>query len=198
MVHVYEERTDSASAVKALIDCDVIFGCVDTAFGRYHLDCITSAYLIPYFDVGVDLTADGEGGISSADAVSHYVHPGGTNLLSRGAYTMDQVTAELWKRDDVEYYNQQQQAGYLATVGDDQPAVMSLNMQAACLAFNDFLARISGFRIDADCDFKTQRFRLVHGSFEIEEAEGEPHCLLQPYVATGDRSLLVKNNITHS
>ena len=194
VVHAYEGRTESASVVKALIDCDVIFGCVDTAYSRYHLDCMASAYLIPYFDVGVDLTADGEGGILSADAVSHYIHPDGTSLLSRSVYTMEQVTAELWQRNDAEYYEQQRRAGYLAEVGEEQPAVMSVNMQAACLAFNDFLARISGFRMDTNADFATQRFRLVHGSFEIESDKGTPHCLFQPYVATGDQSLLVKNN----
>ena len=197
VVHALEGVTDSAAIVRALIDCDVIFGCVDTAFGRYHLDCIASAYLIPYFDVGVDLDADGDGGILSADAVAHYVHPEGSSLLSRGAYTMDQVTAELWRRADPAYYNQQRLAGYLAAVGEDQPAVMSVNMQASCLAFNDFLARVTGFRLDANRDFNTQRFRLVHGSFENDAAGEEPHRLLQPYMAAGDHSLLVRNNIAN-
>lgn len=196
VVHAYESATDSGSVVKALVDCDVIFGCVDSAFGRYHLDCLASAYLIPYFDVGVNLDADGDGGIFSADAVAHYVHPGGSSLLSRGAYTMDQVTAELWRRADPEYYNQQRLAGYLQAVGDDEPAVISLNMQAACLAFNDFLARVTGFRLDSDGEFTTQRFRLVHGSFENESSEGRPHRLFRPYVGAGDRSVLVQNNTT--
>lgn len=197
VVHALEGVTDSAAIVNALVDCDVIFGCVDTAFGRYHLDCIASAYLIPYFDVGVDLDAAGDGGIHSADAVAHYVHPEGSSLLSRGAYTMDQVTAELWRRADPAYYDQQRLAGYLAEVGEDQPAVMSVNMQASCLAFNDFLARVAGFRLDANSDFNTQRFRLVHGSFENDAAEEQPHRLLQPYMAAGDHSLLVRNNITN-
>lgn len=197
VVHALEGATDSAAIVRALVDCDVIFGCVDTAFGRYHLDCIASAYLIPYFDVGVNLDADGDGGILSADAVAHYVHPQGSSLLSRGAYTMDQVTAELWRRADPAYYDQQRLAGYLAAVGEDQPAVMSVNMQASCLAFNDFLARLARFRFDPNGDFSTQRFRLVHGSFEIDAAGEEPHRLLRPYVGTGDKSLLVRNNIAH-
>ena len=197
VVHALEGVTDSAAIVRALVDCDVIFGCVDTAFGRYHLDCIASAYLIPYFDVGVNLDADGDGGILSADAVAHYVHPQGSSLLSRGAYTMDQVTAELWRRADPAYYDQQRLAGYLAAVGEDQPAVISVNMQASCLAFNDFLARLAGFRFDANGDFGTQRFRLVHGSFEIDPAGEKPHRLLRPYIGAGDQSMLVRNNITH-
>ena len=189
--------TDSPDVVAALVDCDVIFGCVDSAFGRYHLDCLASAYLIPYFDVGVHLEADGKGGITTADTVSHYIHPEGESLLSRGAYTMEQVTAEDWQRKDPAYYQQQRVAGYLAAVGEEQPAVISVNMQAACMAFNDFMARIHAYRFDANAEFATQRFRLVHGCYENAVDEGGPHPLMKRYMGTGDGSLLVKNNTSH-
>lgn len=186
--------TDSPGVVEALVDCDVIFGCVDSAFGRYHLDCLASAYLIPYFDVGVNLEADGDGGITAADAVSHYVHPEGGSLLSREAYTMKQVEAENWRRNDPDYYENQRKAGYLAEVGEEQPAVMSLNMQAACMAFNDFMARIHGYRFDDNGEFGTQKFRLVHGCYENSADTGTPHRLMEKYLGTGDASLLVRNN----
>ena len=188
-------RTDSAETVAALIDCDVVFGCVDTAFGRYHLECLASAHLLPYFDVGVHLEADGRGGIQAADAVSHYVQPEGAGLLARGAYTMEQVAAENTRRHDPEHYGRQRAAGYLAAVGEEQPAVISVNMQAACMAFNDFLARIHAYRLDPNRDFSTQRFRLVHGSYENDANGLSTHPLLVRYVGTGDRSVLVRNNV---
>ena len=193
-VEAYRGVTDSPEVVSALIDCDAIFGCVDSAFGRYHLDCLASAYLIPYFDVGVHIEADGTGGIQAADAVSHYIHPDGCSLISRGAYTMEQVAAEDWRRTDPAHYRRQRMAGYLAEVGEEQPAVMSVNMQAACMAFNDFMARIHAFRLDANHEFGTQRFRLVHGCYENEADIGTPHPLLKRYAGTGDGSLLVRNN----
>ncbi len=189
--------TDSPEVIASLIDCDVIFGCVDSAFGRYHLDCLASAYLIPYFDVGVHLEADGNGGVVAADAVTHYVHPEGASLLSRGAYTMEQVTAENWRRDDPTHYNRQRVAGYLAAVGEEQPAVMSVNMQAACLAFNDFMARIHAFRLDDNREFETQRFRIVHGCYESHANQDKPHPLLKRYMESGDSSILVRNNTKH-
>ncbi len=194
-VEVHEALTDSPKAVAALIDCDVFFGCVDSAFGRYHLDCLSSAYLVPYFDVGVHIEADGAGNISAADAVAHYVHPDGSDLLSRGSYQMDQVTAEIWQRTDPQYYAEQRIAGYLAEVGEEQPAVMSVNMQAACMAFNDFISRVHAFRLDKDQEFATQRFRLVHGNYECEADHGRPHKLFARYKGSGDHSLLVRNNI---
>lgn len=193
-VEAYRGVTDSPDVVSALIDCDAIFGCVDSAFGRYHLDCLASAYLIPYFDVGVHIEADGTGGIRAADAVAHYVHPDGRSLISRGAYTMEQVAAEDWRRTDPAHYRRQRMAGYLASVGEEQPAVMSVNMQAACMAFNDFTARIHAYRLDANHEFGTQRFRLVHGCYENEADAGSPHPLLGRYAGTGDGSLLVRNN----
>lgn len=193
-VDAYQGLTDSKRVVEVLVDCDVIFGCVDSAFGRYHLDCLASAYLIPYFDVGVNLEADGKGGITAADAVSHYVHPEGESLLSRGAYTMDQVKAEDWQRKDPDYYHKQRASGYLAMVGEEQPAVMSLNMQAACMLFNDFMARIHSYRFDDNSGFATQRFRLVHGFYENNADRAAPHPLMKKYTGSGDKSLLVRNN----
>ena len=193
-VHACRCLTDSQEAVAALIDCDVLFGCVDSAFGRYHLDCLASAYSLPYFDVGVNLDADGQGGIADADAVAHYVHPEGSSLLSRGAYTMEQVTAENWRQNDEAHYERQRAAGYLQQVGEDQPAVISLNMQAACMAFNDFMARLHLYRLDRNGSFATQRVRLVHGAYEATADTGEPHPLFAKYAGAGDGSLLVQNN----
>ena len=194
-VHTHCGLTDSPTVLAALVDCDILFGCVDSAYGRYHLECIASAYLIPYFDVGVHLEADGTGGIAAADAVCHYVHPRGTSLLSRGVYSMDQVTAENYQRTDPAYYREQRVAGYLADVGEEQPAVISLNMQAACMAFNDFVARVHRYRLDMNGPFAAQRFRLVHGCYETEEHAGVPHKLFEAHCGAGDRSLLVRNNM---
>ncbi|MCY4152947.1 MAG: ThiF family adenylyltransferase [Aestuariivita sp.] len=194
-VDIYKTLTDSPQAAAALVDCDVIFGCVDSAFGRYHLDCLASAYLIPYFDVGAHIDADGTGDITAADAVAHYIHPEGRDLLSRGGYNLEQVKAENYQRTDPAAYTRQREQGYLVSVGDEQPAVMSVNMQAACMAFNDFLARIHGFRLDPNCEFATQRFRLTHGSYERETDDGEPCWLFAKYRGMGDASPLVRNNL---
>ena len=83
-VDTYQAHTFDKQVIEALGDCDVIFGCVDSAEGRYHLECLTSAYFLPYFDVGVYIEASPDGGISQADAVSHYIQPGNADLMLRG------------------------------------------------------------------------------------------------------------------
>ena len=80
-VDTHKSDTYNKSVIESLTDCDLIFGCVDSVAGRYHLDCISNAYLIPYFDVGVYLEANKEGGIDQADMVANYVHPETNSLL---------------------------------------------------------------------------------------------------------------------
>ncbi|MGB0105951.1 MAG: ThiF family adenylyltransferase [Candidatus Sulfotelmatobacter sp.] len=41
-----------ADAVRAVLECDVIVGCVDTLFSRSDIQDIASRYLIPYVDIG--------------------------------------------------------------------------------------------------------------------------------------------------
>lgn len=192
-VEAHQARTDDPKVVEALIGCDVIFGCVDSAEGRYHLECIASACWLPYFDVGVRLEIGADGDIKQAISVAHYMHPENASLLSRGAYTSEQVTAESHHRNSPEYYEQQRKDGYLADVGEDQPAVISVNMQAACMSFNDFLARLHGFRLDANDEFATQRFQLVHGHYENHQAKADkPDSLFGKYSGMGDASQLLQ------
>lgn len=191
-VDAYQVHTTDRDVIEALTDCDVLFGCVDSAEGRYHLECIASAYRIPYFDTGVNLETDHHGTILQADAVSHYMHPGNASLLSRRGYTTEQVTAEGWHRTNPKHYEVQRVAGYLAEVNEDQPAVMSINMQAACMAFNDFLARLHHFRLDSNDDFANQRFRLVHGSYEYQTEQCDTDSIFQKYAGMGERSFLLQ------
>ena len=51
------------SAVRAIAECDIVFGCMDGAEGRHLLNRIAAFYLLPYFDLGVRLDADGRGGV---------------------------------------------------------------------------------------------------------------------------------------
>ena len=189
---IYQAHTFDRHVIEALTGCDVIFGCVDSAEGRYHLECLASAYFLPYFDVGVNLEASPDGGISQADAVSHYIHPENADLMFRGGYTSEQLTAENWCRTDRKHYETQRMAGYLVAVGENQPAVMSINMQAACMAFNDFLARIHGFRLDDNSEFSEQRFRFVHGCYMNSRVGSKLSPIFEKYAGMGERSFLIQ------
>ena len=191
-VSVYAKTIGNKEVIEALTDCDILFGCVDSATGRYHLECMATAYFIPYFDIGVYLSADNHGGINQADVASHYIYPESASLISRGVYTTKQLTSESWRQTDKDYYQKNKKAGYLQSIAEDQPAVISINMQGACLAFNDFLARLHGFRLDDNSQFDIQRFQLVQGAYLNEKSDMSADPVFEKYLGMGDRSFLIQ------
>lgn len=191
-VSSYKAHTSDEQVISQLKKCDVLFGCVDSAIGRYHLDCLSSAYLIPYFDIGVRIDADGKGGISQAIIVAHYIEPGKSSLMSRGAYRSDQVTAEGLKLQSPTYYEKRKEEGYITAIDEDQPAVMSINMQAACISINDFLARVHGYRLDDNSEFDIQRMSLTHGYYQNQADNTGIHPIFLKNLGMADQSYLLK------
>jgi hypothetical protein len=56
-IRVREFRTQWQESAAWLRDCDVIVGCVDTYAARDQLELQARRYLIPYIDVGMDVTS---------------------------------------------------------------------------------------------------------------------------------------------
>jgi len=172
-------------AVKKISQCDVIFGCMDTAEGRHLLNRIATFYLIPYFDLGVHLAADGEGGISEASGVIHYLQPGGSSLLSRRAYTLEQVRAEGLRRTDPAAYTEQLKAGYIEGANERSPAVASLNSTIAGIAVNEFLARLHAFRSYDSNESEIIRFNFME-TMLVTELSPERCAILTRRIGRGD------------
>lgn len=172
-------------AVQDLIDCDVIFGCVDSVDGRHLLNLISSFYLVPYFDLGVKLISDGKGGIDQIMGTVHYIQPGGSSLRTRGVYTEEDLRAAAMFRENREFYDEQRKSGYIVNINVDSPAVISINTQVSSMAINDFLARIHPFRYDSNREFAINRFSLTDGYFMNEDG-GEPDEYLAKFTGRGD------------
>ena len=172
-------------AVRAIADCDVVFGCMDTAEGRHLLNRLATFYLIPYFDVGVKLQADGRGGVSDVCGAIHYLQPGGSSLLSRGVYTLEDVRADALYRTDPETYAEHRRVGYIRGVNVDSPAVMPVNMVFAGLAVTELLARLHGFRFEEGSDYAVHGLSLNKGIYYHRD-DGAPCELLAKHVGRGD------------
>lgn len=180
-----------ADTVRAVAECDVVFGCMDTVEGRHILNRLATFYTLPYFDVGIRLDADGEGGIQRISGAIHYLQPGLSSLLSRGAYTMDAVEAEELRRTDPVMYRRQVQEGYLRGVDEDRPAVISVNMFFASLVVNDFLARLHRYRNQPNSDYAYIGGSLCDVQF-YPESESAPCELLGKHVGRGDVTPLLE------
>jgi hypothetical protein len=181
----------TSEAVKRVAECDVVFGCMDGVEGRHWLSRLATFYTLPYFDVGVRLDADGNGGIDSIVGAVHYLQPGLSSLLSRGVYDMKRVEAEEIRRTDPEMYRRQVKEGYLRGVDEDRPAVISVNMFFASLVVNDFLARLHPYR-----NLPNAEFAYIGGSLSemqlYKEEEAQPCAVLRRHVGRGDVTPLLE------
>lgn len=171
--------------VKRLALCDVLFGCMDSVDGRDLLNRLSTFYLIPYFDLGVYLDADGEGGVNQVCGTVHYLHPGGSSLFSRGVYTADELRASALFRTNKEQYREQVRSKYIRGINEEKPAVISVNTLIASLAINDFLARLHPFRDDPNEELESLGISLTQNRLIIGE-ETEPCPILAKYVGCGD------------
>ncbi|MGQ2933741.1 MAG: ThiF family adenylyltransferase [Sphingopyxis sp.] len=171
--------------VRAIAECDVVFGCMDSVDGRHLLNKLATFYLLPYFDLGVKLEADGEGGVDQVCGTVHYIQPGGSSLLSRHVYTAEQVRAAGLYRTDRAAYKAQLGLGYIRGVAEDRPAVIQLNALIASLAINELLARLHPYRLDPNSEYAIHRISLSHGIYEHLE-DGPACAALARHIGRGD------------
>jgi hypothetical protein len=140
---------------------------------------------MPYIDVGVDLRADKQGGVAYAGMAVHYLRPGGDSLFARAGYRMETVEAESLRRTDPALYAERVRIGYIEGIDEDRPAVISINTQAACMAVNDLLARLHGYRGGRPEDHSARYVNLIE-EFQASEPSGPPCPVMSPLCGLGD------------
>jgi hypothetical protein len=179
---------ESEFALRELSVCDILFGCVDTVDGRHLINLLSTYYCIPFFDLGVKITADGFGGIEKICGTVHYVRPGASSLLTRGVYTIDDLNSAALYRANPEEYENLVQEKYIKNVNVERPAVISVNMAVASTAVNEFLCRIHQIRSEAMSNYVVTRICISDGYVQYEsEAEQVQDINLQQCVGLGDR-----------
>ena len=191
VVEKYPNNLFDPNTVLAVANCDIVFGCMDSVDGRHLLNKLATFYLIPYFDLGVKLEADGNGNVDQVCGTVHYLKPGGSSLLNRHVYTMEHVRSAGLMRTDPVAYRTQLEDGYIRGVQEDRPAVIQLNSLIASLAVNELLARLHPYRLDPNEEYAVHRLSLSHGIYE-HERDGEPCSLLARHVGRGDVNPLLE------
>jgi len=185
-VERYPVNLYTPDAVRAVAGCDAIIGCVDTAEARFLLNLIANFYILPYIDVGVTLETEGDREISQVCGYVHYLKPGGSSILSRGAITLEDVRAEGMKRQNRAYYEEQRKAGYIKGVDEERPAVISVNIQFAGLAVTELIARLSAFRENPNRDYAKIGMSLSELAYYPEPEPSRVCRYMSSQVGKGD------------
>jgi hypothetical protein len=179
-VRVYSANLfDSPDLIREVACCDVIFGCMDSIDGRNLLNQVANIYLVPYFDLGVKLVADGHGSVSQIWGTVHYLIPGQSSLLTRGVYTNDDLRAAGIFRKNPEQFQSLRKEGYIKNVNVESPAVISVNMQISSLSVIELLARLHRFRIEDNNESAITRISLTDGYIQ---KDAESSLLKDPYL----------------
>jgi hypothetical protein len=160
-----EERVPGPAAVEALKTVDVIVGCLDNLHARADLQELSSRFLIPYIDVGVNIRAikdpepDGPHVTIGGNVLT--LIPGGFCMWCSGFLSREKLDAEL-KGPNRNYFENR----------DGEAQVVSLNGLVASQAVTEVLQLLTGFagsglrRRDVELDSQSglQRgFRKLNG-----------------------------------
>jgi len=151
-------------AVIAAGQCDVLFCGVDSLEARQIADLISTAFLLPLFDVGVIIPVRDAHGIPAIGDVCgriDYVQPGRSTLLDRGVYSPESLRGEYLRNAAPDAHREEVQAGYLPGILDEAPAVITLNMRAASACMNEFIARAYPYRHESNERYARTQFSLA-------------------------------------
>jgi hypothetical protein len=188
VIESFAKTTEDTVVIRALSQCDIIFGCVDTHTGRRTLDLISNYYLIPVIDIGVKLISDSKGGIDACCYSINYIKPGASTLLSRKIINGEIMLSEGLKYSNPEEYVKQIKEKYIKGVNENSPAVISINTMAAAHAVNEFLSRIHNYRNIDNKDITQVSYNLMEpeGVFIESETAFEEDLMTKKVVGFGD------------
>lgn len=147
----------------ALRSCDVIFGCTDDHDGRMFLNRFAYYYLVPVIDMGlaIDVSSDDPPKIEAMDGRVTVLGPDNTCLVCAGLVDPEIARAEALKRDHPENYEKLKHEAYVLGEGNPAPAVVTFTTELACMAVNELLQRIVGFRaIEGSASNRVRKFHL--------------------------------------
>ena len=129
---------------RELKHCDIIFGCTDDEWGRAVLTRIAAYYLIPVFDMGVQIDSD-NGHIKSVRGRVTTLIPGSPCLFCRGIVTADGIEAEVLSKTNQGEYEKRRREGYIPELPGTAPAVIMFTSTVAASAVCEMLHRFTGY-----------------------------------------------------
>lgn len=147
----------------ALRACDLIFGCTDDHEGRLFLNRFAYYYLTPVIDIGlaIDVGDEEPPSIKALDGRVTVIGAGHTCLLCRDVIDPEIARAETMKRADPDEYEKRKAESYVVGEGNPSPAVVTFTTELACMAVNEMIHPLQGFRgPDGSAPNRVRKFHL--------------------------------------
>lgn len=143
-VEALQGRITELAIAEKFKDCDMIFGCTDDEWGRSILSKIAIMYMIPVFDMGVEVDSEAET-IKSVRGRVTTLMPGSACLFCRAAITPNVIQAEILQAIDPGEYERRRQEGYVPGLQGNAPAVIMFTSSVAAAAISEMLHRFTGY-----------------------------------------------------
>jgi len=147
----------------ALRSCDVIFGCTDDHDGRMFLSRFAYYYLVPVIDMGlaIDVSESDPPEIETMDGRVTILGPENPCLVCAGLVDPEIARAEALKREHPHEYEKLKREAYVLGEGNPAPAVVTFTTEVACMAVNELLQRMVGFRtVEGSAANRVRKFHL--------------------------------------
>lgn len=144
-VEILPGSINDLETAKRMRGCDFIFGCTDDESGRMVLTKLAMSYLIPVFDMGVEIDSEARGNIKSVRGRVTTLIPRSPCLFCRGVITPKMIAAEIEYRNDPEQYKKLNKEGYVPDLPGTAPSVIMFTSGVASTAISEMLHRLTGF-----------------------------------------------------
>ena len=169
--------------------CDVIFGCTDDHDGRLLLNRLAYFYLIPVIDMGLAIDPKPDrSGLRDLTGRITVLFPEAPCLLCRGIVDTIVARDEGMRRRSPEEYERRKREAYVRGGGDPAPAVVTFTTATACLAIDELLQALTGFRSPEGWVWQRTR-RFDHLADRRPGADSQSHCAVcssRDYWGRGD------------
>lgn len=132
------------AVAKAFRQCDIIFGCTDDEWGRAVLTRLATFYLIPVFDMGVQIASEA-GQIKGVRGRVTTLIPGSPCLFCRGIVTAEGIEAEVLSKTNPDEYERRRKEGYIPELPGTAPAVIMFTSTVASSAVCEMIHRFTSY-----------------------------------------------------
>ena len=183
----FDKRCSAPELQDLLRSSDVIFGCSDDHAGRIFLNRVAYFYNTPVFDmgIGIDPARNSAGHVQSVDGRLTCIEPGEVCQLCRGMVDPLIARDEELHIANPEEFQRQQKEGYVGNFDVKEPAVGYITTEVACMAIDELVCRLTGYR--KPVSNRVRKFRLRKDTFPGGQSKSQcPLCQCQTHWGRGD------------